>query len=404
MRILTFTSLFPDRSRPNFGIFVYQRMAHVARRPNTSVTVVAPVPYVPSWVPGNKARQYRAVASKEMFGDLVIYHPRYPLLPKASMPLHGLLMFLGAFSIVRKLTSEQDFDCIDSHFIYPDGFAAALFGKTLRIPTVASARGTDINLYPSIKLIRPLLKWTLKNTDGLIGVCKALSQEMVACGAKADRVKTIGNGVDINRFRPVEQRAARKALDIPQTGPVVLAVGSLVPVKGYPLLIAAIADLKKRGLAVHLYVAGDGPCRSKLENIIGSLGLQHDITLLGNVPNDQLNIWYSAADVSCLCSSREGWANVLLESMACGTPVVATRIWGTPEVVVSDELGLLVDLNTHAIADGLQAALNRSWNRDRISGFARQKSWDTVAEEVEQWLRDISSRSEYKRTTITPRK
>ena len=391
MQILTFTSLFPDSSRPNFGIFVYQRMAHVARLPGNSITVVAPVPYMPSWIPGTKARKYRAVPGEEKFGELVVYHPRYPLIPKVGLTLHGLLMFLGAYSTVRRLVAQQHFDCIDAHFIYPDAFAAVLLGKAFGIPVIASARGTDINLYPTIRHIRPLLKWTLQHADGLIGVCSALSQEMIALGARPERVGTIGNGVDPSRFFPSGQTEVRNLLKIPNGRKIVLAVGSLVTVKGYHLLIPAVADLKRRGIPIRFYVAGEGPARHQLERMIHDLDLSDDVILLGNVPNDQLRNWYSAADVSCLSSSREGWANVLLESMACGTPVVASRIWGTPEVVVSDDLGLLVDLNSEAIADGLSVALQRSWNRERIVSFARQRSWNTVANEVQQWLEKISN-------------
>ena len=122
MRILTFTSLFPDSTRPNFGVFIYQRMTHVAKRPGNSVKVVAPVPYVPSWVPGKKAREYRAVPRQEEFGALTVFHPRYPFLPKMSAPLHGLLIFIGAYRTVRKLV-QQGMDCIDAHFVYQIGRA-----------------------------------------------------------------------------------------------------------------------------------------------------------------------------------------------------------------------------------------------------------------------------------------
>jgi len=392
MRILTFTSLFPDSSRPNFGVFVYQRMAHVARLPGNAITVVAPVPYMPAWIPGQKARKYRAVPAQEKFGELLVYHPRYPLIPKVGLTLHGLLMFLGAYLTVRRLAAQKHFDCIDAHFVYPDAFAAVLLGKAFGIPVIASARGTDINLYPTIRHVRPLLKWTVQHADGLIGVCSALSQEMVALGARPERVRTIGNGVDPSRFFPSNQTEVRSLLEVPNSNKIVLAVGSLVAVKGYHLLIPAIADLKRRGIPIRLYIAGEGPARPQLERMIHNLGLSDDVILHGNIPNDQLRSWYSAADVSCLSSSREGWANVLLESMACGTPVVASRIWGTPEVVVSDDLGLLVDLNSQAIADGLSTALHRSWNRERIVSFARQRSWDTVAHEVQQWLEEISNR------------
>jgi glycosyltransferase involved in cell wall biosynthesis len=385
MRIITFTSLFPDSTRPNFCVFVYQRMAHFARRPGNQVTVVAPVPYVPSWMPGKKARDYRSVPRFEQFGELKVYHPRYPFLPKVGIALHGFLMAIGAFARVRELVN-QGTDCIDSHFVYPDGFAAVLMGKVLRVPVIISARGTDINLSPTVFTVRPLLKWALRNAQGLIGVCKALSDAMVELGAESIKVRTIGNGVDAKRFHSMDTVSMREQLGLPKDIPVIVAVGALIPRKGYHILIPAVAELKKRGINARLYILGEGNFRSTLEKQIRDLGLQNDVVLKGSIPNQELKCWYSAADLSCLASSREGWANVVVESLACGTPVVATRIWGTPEIVTSEELGILVEQNPRSIADGLQSGLQRSWNRSWIAAHTQQRSWEVVAEEVETWI------------------
>lgn len=329
--------------------------------------------------------------SEEQFGGLTVYHPRYPFLPKVAMPLHGLCMAVGSYSTVKRLAT-QGIDVIDSHFVYPDGMAAVILGKLLGVPVVSSARGTDINLYPAMRLIRPLLRWTVKNCQALIGVCTALSDTMVELGAAREKTFTIGNGVDFARFEPVRQDIARERLGVPRDAKVVVSVGGLIERKGFHLLIPAIAQLKQRGVTAKLYIAGEGVERTALERQIASLGLGGDVTLLGSIPNEQLKYWYSAADVSCLASSREGWANVLLESMACGTPVVASRIWGTPEVVVSEELGLLVEQETAAFADGLESALKRSWNRDAIVAHTRKRSWDVVAAEVEQVFAGVVGR------------
>ena len=384
MRILTYTSLFPDSTRPNFGVFIYQRMAHVAKRGNR-VMVVAPVPWVPGWIPGSKANKYRNVPRQEQFGGLEVHHPRYLLLPKVGLVVHGLLMFLCTYRITRRLVREGC-DCIDGHFVYPDGYAAALIGRLLKVPVVVSARGTDMNLYPTMAAARPWLKWTVRHADGLIGVCTALSDAMVDLGAPPARVRTIGNGVDRARFFPVDQSDARARLGIAKDAKIVLSVGALIERKGHHRVIPAMAQLKQQGLRLHFYIAGEGEWRSQLEAQARDLGVQDQVTLLGAIPNDQLKDWYSAADVSCLASSREGWANVLLESMACGTPVVATRIWGTPEVVVSDRLGLLVEQTSESIAAGLKSAFNTKWDRNAIAAFAHERSWESVAQQVEQWL------------------
>jgi glycosyltransferase involved in cell wall biosynthesis len=133
---------------------------------------------------------------------------------------------------------------------------------------------------------------------------------------------------------------------------------------------------------VHLCIIGEGRERESLQSMIGHLGLDERVELLGHRPNEELSLWYNAADVFCLASSREGWANVLMESMACGTPVVATNVYGAPEMITKDVVGILVERNEEAIAEGLIAALERPWDRQVIREHVAGRTWDVVAREV----------------------
>jgi teichuronic acid biosynthesis glycosyltransferase TuaC len=386
MRVLTLTSLFPNQIEPTLGIFIYQRMSHFARRPGNQVIAVAPVRYFPGWLRWSKWSGYGRVPRREQIGNLTVYHPRYLLLPKISMPLHGWLMFVASFLLVRRLHRESKFDVIDSHFVYPDGFAAVLLGKLLSLPVIVSARGTDINLFPSLRSIRPMIRWTLQRVAGAIAVCTPLLDAMLGLGLPAEKSQVIGNGVDIERFRSVDRVVARQKLQLPQNAKIIISVGGLIHRKGYHLLIPALAQIARCYPRLKLYIIGTGPCRGELEALIEKLGLAEQVSLAGPQPNEDLHLWYSAADVSCLTSSREGWPNVILESMACGTPVVATRVWGTPEVIISPELGIMVDQTTESIASGLQAALTKQWDRKLIERHAHQRTWDVVALEVERFF------------------
>jgi glycosyltransferase involved in cell wall biosynthesis len=395
MRILTFTSLFPNSVQPWHGSFVYQRVAHLARRPGNSITVVAPVPYAPSWISTQRWREASSISVCEKFGELNVYHPRYFLLPKISMPLHGLSMFAGSLGTVRQLHEKLKFDCIDAHYIYPDGFAAVRLGRSLGIPVIVSARGTDISLFPSFRLIRPMIQWTLQNAAGVVGVCEALRQSMLGLGASVENTRAIGNGVDVERFVPMDRDEARRKLGIPLDAEVVVAVGNLVPVKGYQFLIPVIARLSSQGRKIKLYIIGEGYFRTRLEMLAQQEKVQDRVVFVGRKPNQELKYWYGAADVSCLASSREGWANVLLESLACGTPVVATRVWGAPEVITSPQLGVLVDQNVDSILAGLETALGKPWDREALTRYAGSRTWDVVAGEVENFLK-LQIRSESK--------
>ncbi len=385
MRILTFTSLFPNAKQPLLGIFIYQRVAHLARRPGVQVHVVAPVPYFPSWLPGPR-RALRQIPRQERIGELTVYHPRYFLLPKLSMPLHGWLMFLGSRRLVRQLKKEIQFDCIDGHYIYPDGYAAALLGRRLRVPVILSARGTDVNVFPSFATIRPKIRWCLRQAAGVIAVSGALREAILKLGVPARKVGVIGNGVDAQRFQPMNRQAARRALGLAEGGPVVVSVGTLAPAKGHQLLVAAIASIAARYPELNAYILGEGDYRAELEALVREKQLEGRVFLKGTRPNDELHLWFNAADVSCLASSREGWPNVLLESLACGTPVVGTRVGGIPEVISSPDLGVLVAPTYDAVAAGLEVALNKQWDRDALVRYARGRTWEVVAEEAERFI------------------
>lgn len=386
MRILTLTSLFPNAVKREFGVFVYQRVSAVAKRRGNNVQVMAPVPYFPTWIPFARWRIFGRIPIRETIGELNVCHPRYPLLP-GLMPLHGFLIFLGCLTEARRMHRLHNFECIDSHYVYPDGFAAILLGRVLGIPVILSARGTDINVFPTYRLIRPMIRWSLQKAAGIVAVSAALREQIVRLGISSELVKVIVNGVDPNRFFVSDRAAARAQLGIRQDGEVIVSVGSLVPAKSHDLLIRAVAQLRsKAGRRTSLYIVGEGPLRNRLKALIDELDLSEQAHLIGGQSNETLQQWFNAADLSVLVSAREGMPNVVLESLACGTPVLATRVGGVPEVLVSEQLGILVEPSVEAIAAGIERALNSKWHREVISRHARTRTWDSVAEEVEKYF------------------
>lgn len=385
MKILTFTHLFPNAMQPVWGIFVYQRTRHLAEDGN-QVKVVAPVPYIPRWFPSKERERYKHIPRSETVGGLGVDHPRYALVPKIAMPFHGILLFLGCWRQVAKLHREERFDCIDSHWIYPDGFAAVLLGKMLGIPVFCSARGTDANVYPAFRLVRPLIQWTLREAAGVIAVSQALKEVIAGLGVSRENVGVIGNGVDLQRFEMLNRQTAREKLGLPREGQLLLAVGTLNEHKNHALLISAFAQLAPRWPKLQLHIVGEGHLRASLEGLVKGYGLQDRVLLPGSRPNEELYLWYNAADLSCLSSSREGWPNVLLESLACGTPVVATRVGGVGEVITLSELGVVVETTAQAFSEGLEKGLRTNWERDALRKYAQSRTWHEVAKEVETFL------------------
>lgn len=382
MRILTISSLFPNSENPTHGIFVYQRVKALARLNGNEGLVVASLPYFPKWLKVSKRQLAAKIPAEENFGDLNVFHPRYFLVPKLSMAWQGFSIYLRCRPLVKKIQRKWRVDCIDAHYVYPDGFAAVLLGKSLGIPVVVSARGSDINLLPSFRLVRSMIRWALAHAAAVVSVSAALKDQMIGLGTEAAKIHVVPNGVDPDRFLSIPVDEARRSLSLTTNGAVIVSVGSLIPSKGHELLIRAFARVHGKRGDSQLYILGDGPHRKFLEKLVEELGLREAVHLRGKRPNEELPLWFSAATVSCLASTREGWPNVVTESLACGTPVVATRVGGVPEILHSEEVGVLVEQNTESMTHGLERALAKSWDRAAISSRTRARTWAVVAEEL----------------------
>jgi len=385
MKVLTFSTLFPNYKQPNNAVFVKHRMAAVHRFFDVDLRVVAPVPYFPN-LPYrfvDKWKTFAEIPARENIDKLPVYHPRYLVTPKVGMALYGYFMFLGVVRRVARIHKEFSFDLIDAHYIYPDGVAAILLGKVFRKPVVLSARGTDINLYPEFKTIRPLIRWALGKAGHVIAVCESLRESMVNLGIAQRKISVIPNGIDPDIFRPASQLDARQKLGLKNEEKILISVGALIELKGTHILIDALTKIHRSGnLAFNTYIIGKGEQRDRLQKIINSHNLQDKIKLCGEVKNSDLPHWYNAADISFLGSSREGWPNVVSESLACGTPVIATSVNGIPEILRSEEYGLLVNRDARSFATGIMAGFNKTWDREKIIDYGQSRPWAVVAQEV----------------------
>ena len=379
MKVLLFSSLYPSTVRPIHGIFVETRLRELLKTGQVQTKVVAPVPWFPSKSPRfGEYAQFAATPRFEHRNGLDVHHPRYLLLPKVGMNLAPYTMALGALSTVRRLQREGfDFDLIDAHYYYPDGVAAGLLAKWLGKPFFVTARGTDLNLIPEYPFPRKLILKTASAASGSIGVCKALIDSLEQLGADPVKLHTLRNGVDLERFTPEPRELARQRLGLQAQGPYLLSVGHLIERKGHHIAIEALVALP----GVTLLIAGSGPEERALKSLASRLGVSDRVHWAGVVPQAELRWWYSAADVLTLCSSREGWANVLLEAMACGTPVIATDIWGTSEVVSTEAAGRLMERrDARALADAWHDLMSAMPARAATRQYAEGFSWNATTQ------------------------
>jgi glycosyltransferase involved in cell wall biosynthesis len=305
------------------------------------------------------------------------------------MTLAPFSLALGAIRAVRRLHREGfDFDLIDAHYYYPDGVAAALLARLFGKPFVVTARGTDINLIPRYAVPRRLIQWTASRASASISVCRALSDALCDLGADPARLRVLRNGVDLERFRLLERQVARDELGI-GARPTLLSVGYLIERKGHHLVIEAMTKLPQ----YQLLVVGAGPDRDALEALAARLDVAGRVRFVGAVPQEELPKYYSAADILVLASSREGWANVLLEAMACGTPVVATSIWGTPEVVADPVAGRLAgERSAASLATAVIELAASMPSRTQVRRYAERFSWKETTDGQLELFRSILRR------------
>jgi glycosyltransferase involved in cell wall biosynthesis len=263
------------------------------------------------------------------------------------------------------------------------GFAALLLARVFRKPVVVSARGSDVNQFADYPVIRWCLRYTLSRATRVIAVCQALKEAMIRLGIPGEKISVIPNGVDCGTFHPLSKDEARRRLGL-TSRTTILSVGGLIPRKGFDLLIKALKILLDEVHQKELFLisVGEGPYRNELEKLVSSLHLSEHVRFVGAVPHQELYVWYNAADLFCLASSREGWPNVILESLACGTPVVATDIWGVPEIICSDEVGLLMKRDEHSIAETISRALKIPWRAEALVEYAKGHTWNKAARSI----------------------
>jgi glycosyltransferase involved in cell wall biosynthesis len=380
MRVLVFTTTYPNPAQPTHGVFVQERLCRLARF--ADLRVVAPYPW---WYRG-------PVAKREERAGLEVHHPTFWYVPRFLKFLDAFFLFLSSLSCVTRLRRNFDFDLIDAHFLYPDGVAAALLGWWFKRPVVITSRGT----LPG-HLARPLHRVLMRRAAAwaatVIAVSHNLADMILQLGVAVAKVEVIPNGVDTERFRPLDKREVRQQLNIPAACRLLVSVGHLSPRKGFqrvlrvlPELVSEFPDLKFVIVGGPAVVGNNAP---ELYRLTRELGLGEHVFLAGAKQPDEVALYLNAADLFVLATDFEGCPNVVNEALACGVPVVVSRV-GEVDRMVPEGCGLLVD-DPHDLPQlrhQLQEGLRHFWDRSAIRRAVEGRTWDAVAERVvEQWQR-----------------
>jgi len=395
--ILVLSSLFPSPTRPTSGVFIRERMFRVAKY--LPILVLSPRP----WFPGQGLLRllrpgYRPSAPRrETQEGIDIFRPRFLALPGVGRWLDGVSMAACSYLTVRKLQEARDIRLIDAHFAHPDGEAAVQLGRWLGLPVTVTLRGTEVPHIRDARLRKRIAR-TLGRADHVFSVSESLRQVALKLGTPIARTEVVGNGIDIGRFQPMDKAEARRRLGLTSDARVLISVGALVERKGMHRVIDCLPELLLKHPNLHYLVVGgagpEGDIGDRLKSLAASKGLAERVHFVGPVPPDELKWPLSAADIFVLATSNEGWANVFLEAMACGLPVVTTDVGGNREVVCRPDLGIVVPLNDRdQLISAIDAGLDRRWDRASIRDYATANRWDMRVQQLIRTFRRLMTAS-----------
>ncbi len=390
LRVLSLSTLFPSSARPGFGRFVARQAAGLAAQGDCEVVVINPIAQAP-WpldrLLGSAAE--RAVPEREEWQGITVHRPRYLHIPQFGAPWNPWLIRQAVLPLARKLHAESPFDLIDAQFFYPDGPAATQIAKELGLPLSLKARGSDIHYWGTRSFARRRMLAAAEQAAGLLAVSDALKRDMVQLGMQADKIEVHYTGLDHTLYRPAPRSAARAALaangPVPAYGALLATVGNLIPLKGQALVIEALTQIPGAQLAI----AGQGLEDANLRALAARSGVADRVHFLGSIVPEAIARLLAAADVMVLPSQREGLANVWIEALACGTPLVITDVGGAREVVRDASAGRLVERTPQAIAAAVNELLAAPPSQAEVAAHAAQFSWEANAAQLAEYYRRV---------------
>lgn len=348
-QVIVITNLYPNAYEPNRGIFIKQLIESLHEQ--IEIKVVAPIPWRPRWVERLMTRR-APLENIETIGPITVYHPRYIVTPKILRSCYGWFFYLGIYPLLKKINKESPIDLFSVHWAYPDGYGTHLAAKRLNIPYIVHALGCDINEYTKYAGRRKRIKSALQYSHANIVKSNDLKIKINELGIKNEKTHTILNGVDQTVFNYADKYFARKSLSLPEKDKLLLFIGNFQEEKGLTYLLQGIERIKSASFK--LLIVGSGPDKTQIEREINNRGINHKIIMIGQVNHSDIPNYLRAADLLCLPSLREGCPNVVLESLSCGTPVLASNVGAVPDIITRPEWGLTIPSKSpEAIANGI---------------------------------------------------
>ena len=310
-----------------------------------------------------------------------------PFFPKLEF-IKGLLFVRSSIIGFRRLQKLGMPNLVHSHFAYPEGLAAYKISKRYQIPYIITVRGSDILMYPkSNSYLRKVISITLENCSGLIAVSDHLKEQAISLGTPPDNCTTQPDGIPTEFFSWSKENEKRRSRD------VLLFVGRLISEKNVMIMIDALAKVVQEKADVRLVIAGKGPLETEMRAKLSKIVNNSNFEFLGHLSHSRLAAEMKNATLLLLPSKSEGWPNVIMEAMACGTPVIASKVGGIPEQITSETFGLLCSPNSvEDMAMKIITGLKKNWDHKRIANHGQKYKRADTALKITQFYQRMLDR------------
>jgi glycosyltransferase involved in cell wall biosynthesis len=384
MNVLIVTDMFPTRENPVFGVFIFE-LSRALTFKNRLVVI-----HPQLWNPMNRNFRTEKSSLRCRENGIEVFKPKLFVLPKGDrLFFRSIVSFFTVLPSVIKLKRRFCFDIIHAHMACPAGFTAILLGIIFRKPVLVTVHGSDIHTLPKYFFLKYLILFTLKRAHTVIAVSQSLKDSILKMGSFHNKVFVIHNGARHDIFSPMDKIKARRSLNFSVDRKIILFIGSLIQIKGIDILLRAFVNMSEENHS-NLVIIGKGELYCQLKVLAKKLGIETRVHFMGSRKHDEIPLWLNACDVFCLPSRNEGFPTVIVEALACGRPVVATKVGGIPEAVTNDTLGILVEPNnTEELAAGLNKALEKEWDYQAIAEYGKRFSWNTIAEEYTELYKNV---------------
>ena len=390
LNVLVSSSIFPNNMETNKGIYILHTVKALSKYCN--IKVIAPVPYFPWWLKIDKYNYFSKIKKIEYIDGIEVLHPRAIVLPNLGRFLYGLFYTLSILYSMRAVKRVFKTDIIICYWLYPDGLANVLVSKLLKTPIIVGGRGCDINSLNDFFGKKLMVTWVMRSSTRVFSVSSAMKEIMMGLGVSEDKIAVIPNGLNdifTNCVRN-NKNVKKNVVDMAKKRKTILYCGRFSYEKGIKYLIKAAKILSDQKTPFRLLLVGDGKDKEYIINLVDELDLIDCVDFMSEVPHHEIPKLMNSSDILCLPSIREGYPNVILEAMACGLPVVATEVGGVPEIINKTDYGILVPRrNSRLLAEALDSALKRSWNRSRIQAAVKDRTWDDVALKILGEIKEV---------------